>query len=117
MDNKENCIEQYISEQQQSVQPLLYEIREVIRKELPNAEERISWRMPTYWEKHNIIHFAAFKNHIGLYPGPDAIIFFKDELQGLKTSKGAIQIPYEQPLPLALIAKITKWCYQSGKHH
>ena len=66
--------------------------------------------MPTYWKKHNLIQFAAFKKHIGLYPGPEAVAVFADRLTEYKTSKGAIQFPYSEPLPLELIAEITKWC-------
>lgn len=66
--------------------------------------------MPTYWKKHNLIQFAAFKKHIGLYPGPKAIEIFSDHLKAYKTSKGAIQFPYDQPLPLELIAQIAQWC-------
>lgn len=117
MDLNKNCIDEYISEQAENKQESLKQIRDTIRSVLPNAQERISWRMPTYWDGHNIIHFAAFKNHMGLYPGPDVIVHFKDQLKDFKTSKGAIQFPYNQDLPLELIKKITQWCYQTGKHH
>ena len=66
--------------------------------------------MPTYWKGRNLIHFAAFKRHIGLYPGPEAVEAFAGQLRAYKTSKGAIQIPYSGPLPLALIAEIAAWC-------
>jgi len=72
--------------------------------------EKISWSMPTYWKKHNLIQFAEFKKHVGLYPGPEAVEAFADRLQAYKTSKGAIQFPYDKPLPLALIGEIAKWC-------
>ena len=77
---------------------------------LPQAVEKISWSMPTYWKKRSLIHFAAFKKHIGLYPGPEAIEAFADRLSAYKTSKGAIQLPYNQPLPDELIADLAKWC-------
>jgi len=73
--------------------------------------------MPTYWKKKNIIHFAAFKNHIGIYPGDKAMEHFADKLKGYKTSKGAWQIPYNKPLPLDLITEIARWCYENGTHH
>jgi len=79
--------------------------------------ERISWSMPTYWRRHNIIHFAAFKNHIGLYPGAKAIENFSDRLTEYKTSKGAVQLPYSKPIPFQLIAEIAKWCYETENHH
>ncbi len=110
-------IDEYIAVQTESVQPLLNQVRDTIRTVLPDAEERISWSMPTYWQKHNIIHFAAFKNHIGLYPGDKAMEHFADSLTEYKTSKGALQLPYNKPLPLELITEIAKWCYETGNHH
>lgn len=109
-------IEEYISAQEEYAQPYLQEIRETIREALPEAEERISWSMPTFWKQHNIIHFAGFKKHIGLYPGPEAVMEFAEKLQEYKTSKGTIQFPYSKPLPLSLIAEIAGWCYKTGKH-
>ena len=103
----------YIEAQAKEVQPLLHQVRDTIRTALPDAEERISWRMPTYWRGHNIIHFAAFKKHIGVYPGENAMIYFAERLTEYKTSKGAIQFPYDRQLPLDLIAEIAKWCYES----
>lgn len=73
--------------------------------------------MPTFWKKQNIIHFAAFKNHIGIYPGAEAVVHFADRLTDYKNSKGAIQFPLQKPLPLDLIAEIAKWCYNTGNHH
>lgn len=110
-------IDAYIAAQPESVQPLLNQVRDTLCAVLPEAEERISWRMPTYWRKHNIIHFAAFKNHMGLYPGDKAMEHFADRLTEYKTSKGAVQLPYNKPLPLKLIAEIAKWCYETGNHH
>lgn len=110
-------IEAYIAAQPESVQSLLSQVRDTIRAVLPDAQERISWSMPTYWNKHNIIHFAAFKKHIGIYPGPKAIENFADRLTEYKTSKGAVQLPYNKPLPLDLIADIAKWCDEMGSHH
>lgn len=112
-----NSIDAYIAEQSDDIQPLLHQVRDTLRAELPDAQERISWRMPTYWRKHNIIHFAAFKKHIGLYPGDKAMEHFADRLTEYKTSKGAVQFPYSKPLPLELIAEIAQWCYQTNNHH
>ncbi len=116
MNENQGCIDHYISSIPEEIQPLLHQVKETIRQVLPDAMERISWGMPTYWQDHNIIHFAAFKKHIGIYPGPAAIVHFESSLRDYKTSKGAIQLPFDQPLPLELIADITKWCYQSGNH-
>lgn len=110
-------IDEYISRQPESIQPLLHQLRNTIRTVLVDAEERISWSMPTFWKRQNIIHFAAFKKHLGLYPGAKAVEHFKDRLTEYKTSKGAIQLPFEKELPLTLIAEIAKWCYETGNHH
>jgi uncharacterized protein YdhG (YjbR/CyaY superfamily) len=117
MENKINTIDDYVSSQLEDIQPLLKKVRETIRAALPEAQERISWRMPTFWKDHNIIHFAAHKNHIGLYPGPEAIAHFSDRLKNFKTSKGAVQFPYNEDIPLQLIAEMATWCYETGHHH
>ncbi len=103
-------IEEYIKRQPEQVQPFLRQINTAIQSAIPTAQEKISWSMPTYWKKHNLIQFAAFKKHIGLYPGPEAVEAFADKLTQYHTSKGAIQLPYDQPLPLELIAEIARWC-------
>lgn len=110
-------IDDYINLQPEGIRPLLNTIKNVIHDTIPEAEEKISWRMPTYYKNSNIIHFAAFKNHIGLYPGDEAIKHFASELVNYKTSKGAIQIPYNSELPIELIIKITRWCYENYTHH
>lgn len=103
-------IEEYILQQPENIQPYLRQIKDTVKGVLPEALEKISWSMPTYWKKRNLIQFAASKKHIGLYPGPEAVEAFADRLTDWKTSKGAIQFPYEKPLPLELIAEIAKWC-------
>ncbi|MDO5409830.1 MAG: DUF1801 domain-containing protein [Lachnospiraceae bacterium] len=107
-------IEEYISGQAETVQPYLNAVNAAIRSAIPDAAEKISWSMPTYWKKHNLIQFAAFKKHIGLYPGPEAVEAFADRLTEYKTSKGTIQLPYDKQLPLELIAEIAKWCEENG---
>ena len=89
------------------------QIHDAIKNALPDAVQKISWSMPTYWRKRNLIQFAASKKHIGLYPGPAAVETFADRLQGYKTSKGTIQLPYDKPLPIDLIGEIAAW---SGKY-
>lgn len=103
-------IDEYILGQPEDVQLYLNKVNSVIKTAIPNAVEKISWSMPTYWKKRNLIQFAAFKNHIGLYPGPEAVEAFSDKLQEYKTSKGTIQFPYDKALPLELIEEIAKWC-------
>ncbi len=115
--DKPTTINAYIAAQPEGIQPLLKQIRDKLRSVLPEAQEKISWRMPTYWQEQNIIHFAAYKNHIGLYPGAEAIKHFSDRLKDYKRSKGAIQLPYDRALPLDLIGEIAKWCYETGHHH
>ena len=112
---KPGTIEEYILSQDVDKQEELRQIRRILREALPEAEERISWSMPTYWKKHNILHFAASKEHIGLYPGPEAVRQFAEELQGYKTDKGTIRIPYGK-VDAILIEKIAKWCWETGNH-
>lgn len=109
---KPQSIDEYIAAQDEAVQPQLNEIRSALRAALPDATERISWSMPTYWKGRNIIHFAAAKKHLGLYPGDDATAAFADELAGYDVSKGTIRLPYDQPLPIGLIQAIAQWCYE-----
>lgn len=103
-------IAEYIARQSDDIQPYLDKVNSAIKSAIPSAVEKISWSMPTYWKKRNLIQFAAFKKHIGLYPGPEAVEVFSDRLQEYKMSKGTIQFPYDKPLPLELIAEIAKWC-------
>ena len=91
---------------------MLEEIRGVISAAIPEAEERISWSMPTYWKGRNIIHFAASKTHLGIYPGDEAVAEFEEELKDFDVSKGTIRLPYDKPLPKDLIQKIARWCYE-----
>jgi len=113
---KPQNIEEYIAAQDETVQPKLKEIREILKSALPEAEERMSWSMPTYWKGRNIIHFAASKKHLGLYPGGEATTVFADELADYDVSKGAIRLRYDRDLPEELITKIARWCYaQYGK--
>lgn len=102
-------IDQYISFFPKDVQTKLKEMRATIQKAAPKAEEAISYMMPTFRLYGNLVHFAAFKNHIGFYPGPAGIVAFQNELKGFETSKGTIQFPLDKPLPLKLVAAITKF--------
>lgn len=109
-------IEEYIARQPTEAQPYLYQINETIRSALPEAVQKILWSMPTYWKKRNLIQFAASKRHIGLYPGPEAVEAFAEQLKAYETNKGTIRFPYDKPLPLELIAEIATWCEkQFGK--
>lgn len=106
---KIDIIDDYITAQPEGVQPLLQAVRATIHAAAPQATEKISWRMPTLWQGENIIHFAAFKKHIGLYPGAGAVAAFADRLKGYHTSKGAIQLPLDEPIDHQLITDIVHW--------
>ena len=114
----EVAIDEYINAQDEALREPLRRVREALRAALPEATEKISWSMPTYWQGGNVLHFAAAKKHVSLYPGPEAVAHFADRLDasGFKHSKGAIQIPYSGELPLALIAEIAAWCRDTGNH-
>ena len=111
---KQDSIDEYIAAQAEDVQPVLQRIRETIRAAAPEATEKISWQMPTFWQGENLIHFAAFKKHIGLYPGGEATTEFADRLSGYKTSKGAIQLPLGKPIDYELITDIVLWRVGKG---
>lgn len=102
-------IDQYIEAQAEALRPTLHRLRETIRAAAPEADERISWQMPTFWKGENLVHFAPAKKHIGLYPGGEAVGVFAQRLSGYKTSKGAIQFPLDRPMDLELIADIVRW--------
>ncbi len=105
-------IDGYIAAQRPAIRPQLRQVCQTIRSELPDTEERISWGMPTWRKQRNLIHFAAAAHHIGIYPGAEAIAHFAPEFQarGYRFSKGAVQIPYTEPLPLDLIRRMARWC-------
>lgn len=110
---KPETVDEYIAAQPENVQSFLKQVRDAIRKAIPDAQEKISWSMPTFWKGHNIIHFAGFKNHVGLYPGEEAVKEFSERLKDFKFSKGSIQFPYSKPLPLELIRKCFFWAFNA----
>jgi len=101
-------IDEYIATFPEPIQNLLQEVRAAIKAAAPDAKEKISYQMPTFDLKGNLVHFAAFKNHIGFYPTPSGTEAFKDELAQYQAGKGSIRFPIDQPLPLELIDKIVK---------
>jgi len=103
-------IAEYIADFPPDVRPLLEKVRAAIRKAAPDATEAISYQMPTFKLHGNMIHFAGYDHHIGLYPGSRPIEEFKDELTKYKTSKGTVQLPLDKPIPVGLIGRITKFC-------
>lgn len=110
---KPQNIDEYISAQEESVRPRVQRLRTIIREAMPEAEERISWSMPTFWKGTNLLHFAVFKKHIGFYPGEEATAVFAAQLAGYDVSKGTIRLYHDQELPEELISKIAQWCYES----
>lgn len=102
-------IDQYIAGFPEDVQMILEKIRATIKKAAPEAEEAIKYQMPTFVQNGNLVHFAAFKNHIGFYPVPTGIEKFKKELSVYHTAKGSVQFPLDQPMPYGLITKIVKF--------
>jgi len=108
-------IDEYISSQETEMQPLLKQMRETIRKAAPEAKEAIKYAMPTFTMNGNLVHFAACKNHIGFYPTPSAITAFKKEIAKYESSKGAVQFPLSEKLPLKLVTDMVKFRVQEAK--
>lgn len=102
-------VDEYISQFSPEVQEKLQTLRKVIKESAPDAEEKMSWQMPTFALYGNLVHFAAHKKHIGFYPGANGIATFKHKLSEYKGSKGAVQFPYEKPFPYELISEIVRF--------
>jgi len=102
-------IDEYIAGFSPEVQAILEKIRLTIRQAAPGAQEKISYQMPTFTLNGNLVHFAAFKNHIGFYPVPSGIAAFKKELAIYKGGKGSVQFPLDQLIPYRLISRIVKF--------
>jgi uncharacterized protein YdhG (YjbR/CyaY superfamily) len=102
-------VDEYILQFPLEVQEILQKLRKVIKEAAPEAEEKISWQMPTFVLHGNLVHFAAYKNHIGFYPAPSGIDAFKQELSEYKGAKGSIQFPIKKPLPYEVISNIVKF--------
>lgn len=112
MDGKKDrptTIDEYIAQYPQDVQQVLLKIRAVIKESAPQAVEKISYQMPAFHLKGYLVGFAAHTHHIGLYPTPSGIEAFTDELSAYQSSKGAVQFPLDEPMPLELIRKIVKF--------
>jgi uncharacterized protein YdhG (YjbR/CyaY superfamily) len=108
-------IDEYIADFPPDVQAILEQIRTTIRKAAPKAEEAIRYRLPTFILNGNLVHFGAFKKHIGFYPTPSGIEAFKDELSKYEGAKGSVQFPLDKPIPLRLISKIVKFRVQESQ--
>jgi uncharacterized protein YdhG (YjbR/CyaY superfamily) len=99
-------IDEYIAGFPEDIQKKLQELRRVIHETAPQATEKISYQMPTFFLNGNLVHFAAFKNHIGFYPAPTGLDAFKDEIAQYLHSKGAVQFPLDKPIPFDLVRRI-----------
>ena len=105
----QSSIDEYIAQFPEDIQQKLQEIRAVIHAAAPDATEKISYQMPTFYLRGNLVHFAAFKHHIGFYPVPSGIAAFEAELAPYKRSKGAVQFPLDEPIPTELIGRIVQF--------
>ena len=108
-------IDAYIAGYPEEVQAILQLIRRTIHETAPEATEAISYRMPTFKLHGNLVHFGAFKSHIGFYPVPSGMEAFKDELAGYKQGKGSVQFPLNKPMPLDLIRRMVEFRVQESK--
>lgn len=106
---KAKDIDEYIAAFPPEIQERLEKLRTTIQKAAPEAQETISYQMPTFTLKGNLVHFAAFKNHFGFYPAPSGIENFSRELSTYASSKGAVQFPLDKPIPYDLVTKIVKF--------
>lgn len=108
-------VDAYIAQFAPDIQTILQSIRQVVREAAPEATEKISYQMPTLYLHGNLVHFAAFKNHIGFYPAPQGIEAFQQELAGYKGAKGSVQFPLNQPMPYDLIRRMTAYRAEENK--
>lgn len=101
-------IDEYIATFPKNVQDILQELRKVIKEAAPEAKEAISYGMPTFKLNGNLVHFAAYKNHIGFYPAPSGIDSFKEKLAKYRTGKGTLQFPIDEPIPFELVKEVVR---------
>lgn len=106
---KPKDIDEYIATCPENVRGLLKQVRDTIRRAAPGADEAMKYGIPTFVLSENLVHFAAFRNHIGFYPAPSGIRAFSEQLSGYKSGKGSVQFPLNKPMPLKLIEKIVKF--------
>jgi len=102
-------MDEYIATFPENVQEILEKMRQTIREAAPEAKEAISYQMPTFKLNGNLVHFAAYKNHVGFYPTPSGIDVFKKELAPYETSKGTVKFPIDKPIPNDLVRKIVEF--------
>jgi uncharacterized protein YdhG (YjbR/CyaY superfamily) len=107
-------IDEYIAGFPEDIQVILERIRTTIHQAAPSTEETISYQMPTFRLEGNLVHFAAYKKHIGFYPTPSGIEKFKEEISAYKWAKGSVQFPLNQPIPYDLIGRIVTFRVQEN---
>ena len=107
---KYTTVDEYISSFPEETQKILQQLREDLQQMVPEAKQKIGYGIPTFTLNGNLIHFAVYKSHIGLYPGSKAIEVFADQLKGYHTSKGTVQFPIDKPLPMDLIKELVDFC-------
>jgi uncharacterized protein YdhG (YjbR/CyaY superfamily) len=107
-------VDEYIAQFDAEVRSVLERVRETIRSAAPGAEERISYRMPCFWQGGPLIYFAAMKRHLGVYPTSEGMAYFADKLADYKTSKGAVQFPWDKAIPYELIAEMAAFRAHAG---
>lgn len=112
---KYTTIDEYIADFPEDIQEILQNIRQLIHETVPEATEKISYQMPTFYLNGNLVHFAAFKNHIGFYPTPSGITAFEEELAPYKKAKGSANFPLNKPIPYDLIRQMVLFRVEENK--
>jgi uncharacterized protein YdhG (YjbR/CyaY superfamily) len=115
MGNQDADVDRYIARFPEETRRRMTQIRSIIHAEIPDVTETISWGMPTFKYRGTLVSFAAYKHHIGLYPLPDTIVAFRQELEGYRTSKGAIRFPLDKELPSRLVRNLVRYRFAGNK--
>jgi len=116
MDKNITTIDQYIALQPKANQEILQKIRKIIQDAAPDAKEKIGYGIPTFTLKGNVIHFAGYKQHIGIYPTAAGVVAFLPVLQDYSTSKGTIKLPLDRPIPYDLVKQIAEFCVENNRN-
>lgn len=114
-DVQAESIDDYIAAFPPKVRTRLNAIRRTIRKHAPEATEKISYRIPTFYLNGNLVHFAGYEHHVGFYPGAAGIAKFRGAIKGYKSAKGSVQFPHDEPLPLELVADIVDFRVEQNR--
>ncbi|MDR1600941.1 MAG: DUF1801 domain-containing protein [Tannerella sp.] len=109
MTEKIKTIDEYITGFEPAIQKTLNELRNFIKSEAPEATEKISYGMPTFYLNGNLVHFAAFKDHYGFFPAPSGINAFEKELIPYRSGKGTLRFPFNKPIPWGILKKVIRY--------